>query len=246
MRLPVEILSLIFSFLVSDIATLTACSKDPLLFPVVEKHLYYHVTVCFGCKTDGHLNGFRPDDFSKRISENPRIVHYVRILQFQLNYISMEQNKGLSTFAKTLRMLPGLESIRFSGIAYIEFPDAFQVALKDRLGQPTVKEVRMAGGMNSIPFSWFDSSKNLEALFLSGSVNVMGTSSFDSNLPQLKTLSMESDFGYLCPEFVAWVELHVNKLQSLRLSAQLQYLSRMCPETLNKLDICLHNTRCKV
>jgi len=40
MRFAVEILDLIFSFLSSDHRTLLACMKDPILSPIVKRHLY--------------------------------------------------------------------------------------------------------------------------------------------------------------------------------------------------------------
>ena len=242
MRLPVEILNRIFSFLVSDLSTLTTCSKDPLLFPIVERHLYYHVHVHFDGRTD-NLGTFGPDDLSNRISENPRIVHYVRILHLEFNSIST-QTKVLLEFATTLRMFSLLESIWLTGTdVFFQFPDAFRAAFEDRLGQPTIKELRL-DGRTTIPVSWLNRVKNLEDLFLSGSFDVTGRSS--STLPQLKSLSMNLTSNSF-PAGFAWIDLHTNTVQSLRLSnlGPLFQLRCLQAQTLNILDICLHKSQCK-
>ena len=81
MQLSVEILEHIFSFLISHRETLVACSKDPILSPIVERYLYHHVVVQLIGTSD-----FEPGHLSKLISENPRILYHVRILEIRVEF----------------------------------------------------------------------------------------------------------------------------------------------------------------
>ncbi len=162
-QLSVEILDHIFSFLVSHRETLITCSKDRVLSPIVERHLYYHVIVHFGHETTDDSNyAFKPDCLSKLISKNPRILYYVRILQIRVEFKDCPRRKHpymklLDEFANTLLMFPVLECIilTYSMDYDMEFPDVFQAALVDRLSCPTVKELHLEGlGGQRIPFSY--------------------------------------------------------------------------------------------
>jgi hypothetical protein len=78
MKLSVEILDHIFSFVESQRA-LIACSADPVLSPIAERHRYYNTTVHFG---EGWSDcNLIPGWLSQLVSENSRILNYVRILE---------------------------------------------------------------------------------------------------------------------------------------------------------------------
>jgi len=71
MQLSVEILDRVFGFLVWHREALYACSKDPILFPIVERHLYYDVIVQIAGIPN--CNTFGSDQLSRLVSENPCI-----------------------------------------------------------------------------------------------------------------------------------------------------------------------------
>ena len=250
MRLSVELLDHIFSFLVSDQRTIISCSKDPVLFPIIERQLYYHTIVRFakGWRESGC--GFEPECLSKLISEDPRILNYVRILQIQVDLDQMRNEDlaitaQLDEFAETLLMFPFLECIILttSKRHVWSWPDVFRAALQDRLNLPTVKEVHIVGKQYS-PFSLIGNCKNIENLLLSGSFT--GAVEGDDATPlQLKSLTLP----HISHSLVDSIKLHINHLQSLRCAQSsvdhLPELLGVCSKTLNRLDIDLTHSQCK-
>ena len=107
MQLSVEVVDHIFSFLVSERETLVACSEDPVLFPIVERHLYHQITVSIPYGTS---NGFEPGRLIKFVSENPRILNYVRILESKTRilYPPNSVKKYFDDLAKILLLFPQL------------------------------------------------------------------------------------------------------------------------------------------
>ena len=245
LSLAVEILDHIFSFLVSHKRTLRECSRDPVLSPIVERHLYHQVTVDFG---DGVLlERYR---FSKLVSDNPRIPYYVKILQIQvyLDHSTEDDDilrKHLDDFAKTLLMFPVLECIilETSNKRLCSWPDLFRAALEDRLSLPTLKEVHIVGNQES-PCSLIHNRKNIENLFLQipSFRDVDEHRSCDSTLPQLKSLTL---LNSLLPS----LKPHIKELRSLKCARSgvdnLPELLGVCSQTLNKLDIDLAYSCCK-
>ena len=247
MKLSVELLDHIFSFLVSH-ETLTACSEDPVLFPIVERYLYYHITVHF---SQGWVSTcYSSDRFYKLISENPRILNYVRVLRIRVSldhYLQAEDlsiKKALDRFAKTLLRFPVLECIVLDTPNKRSFcwPDDFQAALKDRLRLPTVKGLQIVGNQD-FPCPLMDNCKNIENLLLSGPVITAEARVCTSTLPELKSLTLLNfiTFEPLLP--------HIKELRSLkcaRFSVQrLSGLLGVCSQTLNKLDINLDFSLCE-
>jgi hypothetical protein len=82
MRLSVEILDYIFSFLVDEYSTLSSCSDDPVLSPIVERYVYRKIVVRFIDFTPHLAMFFTPDRLFKLLSENPRVRNHVRSLYF--------------------------------------------------------------------------------------------------------------------------------------------------------------------
>ena len=248
MRVSVEILDHIFSFLVSHQRTLIACSKDPVLFPIIERQLYYHTTVYFAedrldCK-------FEPESLSKLVSENPRIVNYVRILQIQ---VETDHRSGrheviltkLDDFAETLLMFPLLECIILSTPKnqMWRWPKVFRAALEDRFSLPTVREAHIVG-CQDLPFSFIGDRKNIENLLLSGSLGLDEDDDGPAFL-RLKSLTLSGLNSSVCADDLD----KIDGLQSLKCSeSSVDNLSEwleICPETLNKLDIDLTYTKCE-
>ena len=246
MQLPVEILDHIFGFLrVSHQETLLTCSKDPVLSLVVKKHLYYHIIVDTDDTIDSESRAnyiFDPDCLLKLVSEDPRILHQVRILQIQVGFTPLDK------FSSTLLMFPVLECIRLiAPNGLFTLYGLFRDALKDRLGLPTVREVHITG-CPRFPFSILGNGKNIESLSLSGYFNnAIPFSEFYTSsppLPQLKTLRL------FTPYIHPWIKFHVNRLRSLKccLSSgeDLSKLLRVCSETLKTLDLDIIHSQCKV
>lgn len=263
MHLSEEILDYIFSFLVSHRETLIACSKDPVLSSIVKRHLHYHLIVNVGNHNRETASNYalKPDHLAKLVSEDPRILYNVRVLQIQLELDRSCQFwmpeaptivvRHLDKFANLLPMFPVLERIMLTGTSEEcpwYWPDAFRTALEGRLSLPTVKEVHLEG-VRDFPFSLLDNCNNLKNLSLSGPF-IRSYHNSVSTLPRLQSLSLSTFF--IDPPFMAWIKLHINELRSLKCSVELQSgqrilstLLKVCSQTLNKLDVSLGNLRCK-
>ena len=247
MRFSVEVLDHIFSFLVSHHGTLLACSRDPVLSPIIERQLFYHTIVGFAT---GCLDcTFEPHRLSKMVSESPHIHNFVRILEIKVEpdqhgYQDLTIQEQLDDFAETLLLFPSLECIMLTtpkGRMW-EWPDIFRAALEDRLGLPTVKEVHLVGSQE-FPFSLIGNCKNIENLLLAGSFEEPEET--DSAPLQLKSLILSDISRSLSAD-----DLHIKKLQSLKCAETsvdaLSELLGVCSGTLKKLDIDLTYSQCKV
>ena len=227
MKLSVELVDHIFSFLVSDRWTLIACSEDPVLFPMVERHFCHPITVLIPV---GNIDGFEPDHLFKLVSENPRILTYVRILEICIkiyyNTDSVMKLKCFDDLAKTLLLFPKLEYIMLGAVDDLwHWPDVFQATLKERLNLSTVKKLHI-GGM-AVPLFLFDHFKNIEDLSITGTsfLDPVGQAS-DSILPQPKSLTMFVQ--YLPKSLLPWFKLHTKELQSLKCCYRLRRICRSC------------------
>jgi hypothetical protein len=244
MQLSVEILDQVFSFLVPHRETLIACSKDPVLSPIIERHLYHHVIVHFGKRRSDTDYAFEPDDLSKLVSENPRILCYVQILEIQV------ENRLLDGFADTLLRFPVLECVVITSPNYdswCNWSDVFRAALEDRLRLPTVKEVHLRG-IARIPISLFDNLKSVKYLSLTGFSTVDRFHASASTLPQLESLRLSTQLDSTA-SLMAWVKLHIKELRSLKcvfFKEQLSELLGVCSDTLNNLDVDFEHSRCMV
>ena len=247
MQLPFDIVDYIFSLLVSDRKTLIACSKDPVLFPFVERHIHDHIIVQFGIKTttdtdDALRLAFGPENLVKLVSENPHIVYYVRILQIQVD--SGHPDEMDDSFANTLLKFPGLECIMLaaSKARGWDVLDSFRAALEDRLNLPTVKEVHLRG--DRTPLSLLNNSKNITNLSLSGFS--IENQLCASTLPQLHSLRLLT--RDVSPLLLAWIKCHIQELRSfkcaLRNGQDILGLLELCSGTLEKLDLSVGYLRC--
>jgi hypothetical protein len=257
MQLSVEILDHIFSFLEPlgpHRKTLIACSKDPVLSPIVERHLYCHVNVDINGGLDMNSNyAFELDHLSKLVSEDPRILYYVRILQIRVQYdLPWRQHsdmKRLDEFANTLLMFPALQCITLASHQNWIWPNVFRAALEDRLNLPTVKEFYLAGG-NMPYFSFLDNCKNIRKLTLSALSGLPNTQGrfCASALPQLHSLRLLTPIN--SSSLLSWVKLHINELRSLQYAfsfgEDLSDLFRVCSRTLTNLDVNLETSQCMI
>jgi len=249
MKLSVEILDHIFSFLgLNNLETLRACSEDPVLSPIVERHLFYSLIVSINHRWVDPYYTFKPDMLSKLVSDNPRILYHVRLLRID---IQREADGPFEEFAKTLVKFPVLEYIVLTASNSQDsatWPDVFRAALEDRLNLPTIKGVHLIG--KHFPLSLFDKCKNMKKLCLLASHGGEGQDLFEIQ-PKLRSLTMCT--GNISPPFLAWIKLNIKELQSLKcglaLSEGQKLLSEflgVCSESLKELDINLAETSCKI
>ena len=252
MQLSVDIVDHIFSFLIWHHETLVACSKDPVLSHIVERYLYYRVVVHLDIKRH-HVVAFQQEHLSKLISQNPRILNYVRILQIHCpallrNDDPQDWMDASDDFATTLLMFPALQSILLTSSENVWHWSAhFQAALEDRLNLSTLEEIHLMGGDN-FPFSLLEKCKHIKNLSLSGRFNQEGISfDLDSTLPHLKSLNLCT--CYISLSFLTWLTIHINELQSLRcpLSSRhlLSNLLGACLGTLKILELDFVDSPCK-
>ena len=247
-QLSFDILDYIFSFLVSDRGTLVACSKDPVLSPLVERHVYYHVIVDVGVRTNSSY-AFKPNHLSKLVSHNPHIVSYVRILQIDVQFSS--KFAGIDdSFATTLLMFPALQCIKLSAQTTADWRllDPFRAALEDRLNLPTVKELHIT---DYIPRSLLD-TKNIKNL----SFSILGfVTSFPiqdqlcaSTPPQLHSLNVRAPSRYAV--FPSWLKLRCKELRSFECTLEdwegILGILGVCSGTLNNLDLVLGYSPCMI
>ena len=251
MKLSVEILDHIFSFLVLH-PTLIDCSEDPVLSPIVDRYIYYEISVWFGKRTNynwtyslGHLY--------QLLYENPHILSYVRVLRIRvlLEHFPDDDDLGvkqdLDRFAKTLLKFPILECIvlNTSKKRLFCWPTVFRAALEDRLCLPTLKELHIVGNQE-LPCPLIDNHKNIEKLLLSGSFTSADDARVcNSTLPQLQSLTLLGPDSLL----LTVLKPHIKALESLKCNNfcvdNLSKLLEVCLQTLNELDIDFDHTLCK-
>jgi hypothetical protein len=257
MKLSVETLDHIFGFLtLSQQDTLIACSNIPTLAPIVERHLYHHIIVQINGTPNSNY-ALEPDHLSKLVSEMPRIVNHVRILQIQLEILGRHWSLAprplsdhadvFDKFAKTLLMFPLLECIMLTTPerpGWYWSPD-FRAAIEDRLNLPTLQELHLVGS-EDFPFSLLNNCKKIKNLSLSGTFPDEGQVCA-STLPQLRSLTLSSDS--VSSSLLSWLELHSTELTSLKCTlSHVEVMSRLlgvCSGTLIELDIDVANSQCR-
>jgi hypothetical protein len=250
MQFSAEIIDHIFSFLSRE--TLVAWSKDPALYPIVERYLYHHLIVHIGkpIRPTLHHCSFEPNRLSKFVFRNPRILNYVRILQIEFRVLNRWEDAGkkqLDQFAKTLRRFPLLECIILTTSAYQEWywSGVFRAALDGRLSLPTVREVHLMGH-SEFPSSLLDNRENIKNVSFSALALVNEGHNF--KLPKLQTLALSVHF--MSFDILSWIKLHISDLKSLKYTATsglwpLSDILGVCSQTLERLDISLVDTKCK-
>ena len=242
------ILDYIFSFLVSDggLITLIACSKDPVLSPIVERHVYYHVIVEVGVWSNSGY-AFKPNHLSELVSKNPQIVHYVQILEIDV-HSSSKIARIDGSFATTLLMFPALQCIKLSAPTTADWRllNPCRTALEDRLNLPTIKEPHIRS--DYIPSSLLN-NKNIKNLSLStsGFVSVQDHLC-SSTLPQLHSLQFLASSRFSL--FPSWLKLHCKELRSFECTlqhwGQISGVLGVCSGTLNNLDFVLGYSSCMI
>jgi len=221
-----------------------------VLSQIVGRHLYHSITVSFRTSDADYES---PARLTRSISENPRILFYVRVLRIRVikhkkyDNSDVDIKQGLNQFAKTLRMFRALECIKLTTSQKFNWPDVFRAALEDRLGLPGLKKLHIEGNQNC-PCSFIDNHENIEDLLLSPALH-LGTKRRRcvSTLPQLKSLTLLT-WPYNCS--TASITPHIKELRWLKCGSSavghLPEFLKVCSQTLNKLDIDLRCLKCKI
>jgi hypothetical protein len=214
--LPVEILDRIFYFLRDDIPALQSSANVSRNFAdIVERHLYYHITLDGSETTAAQL--------SKLLVVSPHIIAHVKSLRIILAskgfyyWLVSRSFKIEEEFASILPRLLHLTTVCLHaemgrGIQWQTIRPKFQSAFVACIQSPTVLDVSVSG-VHRFPLSLLEDSLQIEWLSLRGDFS-RGRPSSEQNVapyPRLRGLTIET-----CPELVAWLQnINVTNISSL-------------------------------
>jgi len=251
---PPEILTEIFGFLTSEAPALIACSQaHPTFAQLIEPILYAHVIVHdrLTDPNDHHLK-LKPCQLSTLLSDNPRILNYLRILRVYLSF-----NEGWTEIAAILGELK-LERIQltFTGtyygcIGWEQLPMAFRTAFVTCISTSFMKEI-LLDRIENMPLSSFADCAGLKRLGLF--YDTIPPSNVSCNFPHLEALEL-FDWNIIdlpvWQEFFSWARTHACGLRSLTLTTFTKNLEQgflpslltICSTSLVNLSIYYINPR---
>ena len=217
---PPEIFGEIFSLLSSEADVLVACGQaHPIFAQLVEPILYAHVIIHnhdLDLEDDHHLI-FRPSQLSALLSNNPRIVNYLRSLCIEFFQLYFSTLEGI------IAILPGLklERIRLSfghsdfTSDWKWFPTSFRTAFVACISTPFMKEIGIDAIYN-IPLSSFADCAGLKRLTLFQ--NAVLRPNTLCSFPQLEALELSHWMvdGH-SRRLLSWMLTHASGLRSLTL-----------------------------
>ena len=237
--IPLEVLDHIFGFLLTDPASLVACSEaHPPFAQIVEKYQYHKLTISL------ESTSF----YTKLLSDKPQIANYVRVLRIEGEpehpVISMSK-ACFERMAAILPLFPVLVKIVFYSSLIVwgrGLPQVFRRAIEDCLRLPTMRELRIDGYCRDFPISMLDGLANIDCFSLVGFPEIYEDA--DTTYPQLKSLSITGFYSrHDHISFGAWAKSHISRLQSLKYDyssdGTLLELLKICSDTLTTLDLTL-------
>jgi len=247
MMFPPEIFGEIFSFLTSEASVLVACSQaHPIFAQLIEPTLYAHVMVHnHRANDDKHHLSFKPNQLSALLSDNPRIVNYLRSLCVDVFQFGSDDEASKELIA----ILPGLklERIRlthsYGTNDWRSFPITFRTAFVACISTSSMKEIYL-DNISEFPLSSFADCAGLKRLTLFRMAVPLLDSSF--NFPQLEVLKLSDwTMGGPCQDLFSWLLTHACRLRSLTLAtyrddvmcAFLPRLVAICSTSLVNLSI---------
>jgi len=247
-RVPYDILDHIFSFLKPHRRDLVRCSKaHPIFSQIVERYQFHHIIIKTGFSDFAF--SLTPSDLLKHLTETPRIVNFVTILQIDFDSTSYREipiEHTLSEIASLMPRFPLLECIILSTRASFpdslnDLPQSFRKALEDCLRLPTLQEVHF--GNISFRLSMLDNHANINYLSLSRPPE-FEPEYLETSYPQIKSLAFEGFKYYHRGDcFATWAKRHVTQLQSLKYDLSchkmISYVLDVCSDTLENLYICI-------
>ncbi|KAF9483569.1 hypothetical protein BDN70DRAFT_990271, partial [Pholiota conissans] len=176
MPLPVEVLDHIFSFMRTDIPSLTVCmSVNPSFQAIGEKHLWHHYTLhnCHSVFPQKQPSG-TPEQLAKILADAPHLATYIRSLGITIAAPSilqwfMARSLNVDEMAPLLEMLSHLEQVSMVGrqVSWEKLDHAFRASLVRTLRLPSLEEITIEG-MDHVPLSIFDGCPALKRLSFVG------------------------------------------------------------------------------
>ena len=247
-HLPFDVVEHILSFLESHPKALLACSKaHPILSQIVEKYWFRHITLRTGFTN--FTFSFTPSDMLRCLTETPRIVNYVAILEVEFIY---DQDRDwmtpyLKEIASLLPMFPLLECIMLpsrrndSALLWRDLPQNFRTAVENCLHLPTLQEVHV--GDMSFPLSTLDNHANINYLSLAGPPEIEPLH-LEITHPQIKSLALEGFQLHDSEVFRTWAKRHILELRRLKYDFScpeiILEVFKICGDTLEILYLYLH------
>lgn len=237
-RVPVEVLDHIFSFIKSDSGSLSACSSaHPMFAQIVERYFYHHIVIIPSTSyPSDHLSGYTLElsHIIKLLSDIPKIVDYVHILEFR-RFHSIEdiapimfKFHAVQCIKLTFRPNPGMSSM----------PRHFKTALEDCLRSPALREVHIVDLRYRFPITILNDLPNITRLSLSGSFEP-STCCIDGPFPRLESFSLSRFTLCSRPGNFHWGN-HIVRLRSFTCEYSneefLQKFLQKCSDTLENLD----------
>ena len=154
MRLSIEVVDHILSFLQSDPVSLKACYEShPLLSQLAQRHRFTHVVLNDLFPPEF---AFRPSDFSKVIHRHPHIATYVRSIELEVAIYPSE-------LSSILPMMTLLKKVKLCGKldpCWDEIPEHFRQAFLDCVHLPSMEDVSISQ-VSDFPLSALNNVKRL-------------------------------------------------------------------------------------
>ena len=226
---PPEIFTEIFSFLTSEARALVACSQaHPIFAQLVEPTLYAHVVIHDHDvdDVDGHHLWFKPHQLTALLSDNPRILNYLRSLGVDL---STSHSDGV--MKEIISILPRLklERIQLTAITcshtfvdWLEIPMALRTAFVACFSTSNMVEI-CVNNIRYFPLSTFADCAGLKHLTLWYKTVPPLNSSF--KFPHLETLELlDWSMNDRPHDFFSWALTHACGLRSLTFTTSLTYV----------------------
>ena len=155
MRLSIEVVDHILSFLQSDPVSLKACYEShPLLSQLAQRHRFTHVVLNNDLFPPEFA--FRPSDFSKVIHRHPHIATYVRSIELEVAIYPSE-------LSSILPMVTLLKKVKLCGKldpCWDEIPEHFCQAFLDCVHLPSMEDVSILQ-VSRFPLSALNNVKRL-------------------------------------------------------------------------------------
>jgi len=229
---PPEIFSEIFSFLALDARVLVACSQaHPIFSRLIEPILYAHVTV-HGQNTDAEDLKLQPYELSTLLSDNPRILNYLRSLCVDLSLIHFDHMEQVVTILPGLKLERIQLTLSHGSRDWQRLPITFHTAFVACISTPSMKEI-CVDQIYNIPLSSFADCTGLKRLTLFACA--APPSNISCDFPQLEALEL-SCWAMGDPRLFPWMLTHASGLRSLTFTTV--WKSSICGFLPHLLSIC--------
>jgi len=233
MRLSIELVDHIFSFLQSDPVSLQACRKShPLLSQLAERYQFADVVLDdfnFGFT---FKFAFTSSKFTKIIQRHPHIATYIRSINMRLGV-----DKYSSELSSILPMMTLLNKVKLDGLSICRWqaiPEHFRQAFLDCIHLPSMEDVQIIQ-FSDFPLPALNNIKRLKLCGWTEDEYLPDTNYQDDSLGhQLESLSLE-DFGRgSLQKIIAWVP---STLRSLDISGRDFASLIKCSNSLTNLQL---------